>query len=200
MSDVPKGLITRFFWIGAIGLVFAIYSTASGVHNQNRLESAEAKIISKFKSIKVYKDKVFLPPINVAAPDGSIIDLSESNEKYTILNVWATWCTPCVKELSSLRRLDKTFTFDSDWRIIAVSVDSKNSLPKVAKYTAHYDVEDIANYIDYNSELQNNFNIEKLPMTLIVNPSGRILYKIHGDVLWHDRAITEFMGLITKVY
>ncbi len=200
MSDVPKGLITRFFWIGAIGLVFAIYSTASGIHNKNKLENTEAKIVSKFKSIKSYKDKVFLPSIHVAAPDGSIVDLSESHGKYTILNVWATWCTPCVKELSSLRRLDKTFAFDSDWRIIAVSIDSKNSLSNVAKYTAHYDVEDIANYIDYNSELQNNFNIKKLPMTLIVNPSGRILYKIHGDVFWHDKAITEFMDLITKVY
>ncbi|PCI56851.1 MAG: hypothetical protein COB36_00840 [Alphaproteobacteria bacterium] len=200
MSDVPKGFITRFFWIGAIGLVFAIYSTATGIHNKNRLERAEAKIVSRFKSLKSYKDKVFLPSIKVAAPDGSIIDLSKSHGKYTILNVWATWCTPCVRELSSLRRLNKTFAFDSDWRIVAVSIDSKSNLSKVAKYTAHYHVENIANYIDYNLELQNHFNIEKLPMTLIVNPSGRILYKIHGDVLWHDKAITGFMDLITKVY
>ena len=200
MSDVPKGLIPRFFWIGAIALVFAIYSTASGVHNKNKLDYAEVHIVSKFKSIKLYKNKVFLPSINVAAPDGRVVDLSKSDGKYTILNVWATWCAPCVRELSSLRTLDKSFEFDSDWRIIAVSVDSKNNLSKVAEYTAHYDVEEIANYVDYNAELQNNFNIEKLPMTLIVNPSGRILYKIHGDAVWNDRAIIEFMDLITKAY
>ncbi|PCK00261.1 MAG: hypothetical protein COA45_00300 [Zetaproteobacteria bacterium] len=200
MGDVPQGLVTRFYWVGAIALVFAVYTAASSIHNRNKLISAEVKVASKFKSIESYNNRVYLPSINVAAPDGGIVDLSDSNGKYTILNVWATWCAPCVRELPSLRRLDKTFAYDSKWRIVAVSIDSKNNLSKVASFTARYDVEHIANYIDYNLELQNAFNIEKLPMTLLISPSGRILYKIHGEAFWHDRVIIDFMDLITKAH
>ncbi|PCJ02205.1 MAG: hypothetical protein COB14_02440 [Alphaproteobacteria bacterium] len=200
MSDVPKGFIKRFFWLGAFALVAGMSYTGSNIYNKNQLDRMEMKVQSKFKTIQTYKNAVYLPSIKVAAPSGGIVDLKDNDGKYTVLNVWATWCAPCVRELESLRRLSKSFSYDSKWRIVAVSIDSKKNFPKVAAYTERYHVEKIANYLDYNADLQNHFNIEKLPMTLIVNPSGRIIYKIHGDVFWHDKAITDFMELITKVY
>lgn len=200
MSDVPKGFLERFFWLGSIVLVVAMFYAGSSIYNKNKLGRVEVEVESRFKSLSIYKKPRYLPSIRVAAPNGGFVDLRDSDGRYTVLNVWATWCSPCVRELESLRNLDKTFAYDSKWRIVAVSIDSKRDISKVAAYTARYHVESIANYIDYDLELQNNFNIKKVPMTLLINPSGRILYQIYGEAFWHDRAIIEFLDLITTVH
>ncbi len=200
MSGVYKGFGEKLFWPGSILLVLVMFYTGSGIYNRNKLDKIELDVTSEFKTLKIYENKKYLPSIKVAAPDGGVVDLSKSKGKYTILNVWATWCTPCVKELASLRALKKSLPYDSKWRVIAVSIDSKDNLPQVAKYTSHYKVESIANYFDYNLELQSNLSVTKLPMTLIVNPSGRILYQIYGDARWQSKSILEFMDTISKVH
>ncbi|MGH1377689.1 MAG: TlpA disulfide reductase family protein [Alphaproteobacteria bacterium] len=200
MSGVYKGLGEKLFWPGSILLVFVMFHTGSNIYNRNKLDKIELEMASEFKTLRTYENKKYLPSIKVAAPDGGVVDLSKSKGKYTILNVWATWCTPCVKELASLRGLQKSLPHDSKWRVVAVSIDSKDKLPQVAKYTSHYKVENIANYFDYNLELQSNLSVSKLPMTLIVNPSGRILYQIYGDARWHSKSILEFMDTISKVH
>ena len=200
MSAVYKGMGERLFWPGALLLVIAMFYTGANIYNRNKLDRLEVEIVSEFKNFKIYEEDKYLPSIKVASPDGNIVDLSKLKGKYTILNVWATWCGPCVKELGSLRLLSESFSYDGKWRVIAVSVDSKKNLDQVMKYTRHYKVENIANYFDYNLDLQNNFSVSKLPMTLVINPSGRILYKIYGDASWHSDNIVEFMGLVTKVH
>ena len=47
--------------------------------------------------------------------------------------------------------------------------------------------------MDVNKEIQKNINLKGLPMTLIVNKKGRILYEFYGDVVWIDSNVTDFL-------
>ncbi len=200
MADVPVNYLERYFLPAGLIFVFFVSWAVFNIHNYTKLKQFEIEITSKFKILKINEDPVYIPDMEIAGPAGDIIKLSDNNDKYTVMNIWATWCAPCVKELASLRRLSEVLPYDSGWRVIAISIDSEESLPKVAEFTAKYKVEDIANYYDYSGALQKAVNIEKLPMTLLIDNRGRILYEVYGDAFWHDKEIVDFLKLIRKVY
>lgn len=189
----------KYFLLMGLAFTAVVTYWAINIYHNYKFERIEEKTVPYFKEIKKYPDATYLPRTRVADPKGSIVDISKHNT-YTVLNVWATWCTPCVKELPALKRLDETLTYQDGWRVIAVSVDSKTNLEKVALFTKRLDVEDIANYHDINFELQKNINVDKLPMTLILNPSGRIIYQIYGEAFWYDQQIVDFIRFIPKIY
>ncbi len=201
MAEVPKRYFERFFVLAGFIFVTLLLLGAFWIHNKSKLEAAEVSMTAKFKEFKIYKnDSYYLPAIKILGPKGDFINIRKFGGRYTVLNIWATWCGSCIKELPSLGRLNKMIPYEKGWQVIAISIDFKENLPKVAKFTKLYGVEDIANYNDYNMELQKNINVSKLPMTLIVNKSGRILYEIHGAAVWHDKAVIDFLDLIRKVY
>ncbi len=201
MADVPKRYFERFFLLAGFISIILFILGAFWIYNENKLSIAEVSFAAKFKDFKIYRDsKYYFPAVKILGPEGDFVSIKKFGSEYIVLNIWATWCAPCVKELPSLHKLSQLLPYDSDWKVIAVSIDNKKNLPKLARFTKHYGVENIANYNDYNLELQKNINVSKLPMTLIINKSGRILYEMHGAAIWHDRAVVEFLDLIRKVY
>lgn len=200
MSDSPKRYFERFIFWGSFLAMFVILKFVFWIHNTNKLAITEQNMASHFKKFKTYEQDIYLPSTKIAGPNGKIIDLKKNDGKYTVLNIWATWCTPCVKELPSLKKLNKALPYNSGWRIIAVSIDAKNNLKKLTTHTKRYNVEKIANYYDYNLELQKNVNIKNLPMTLIISKSGKILYEIYGEANWQDKEIIAFLNLVEKVH
>ena len=200
MADVPKRYFQRFFVLAGFIFIALLLMGAFWMHNSSKLDAVESNIASKFKSFEIYENEKYLPSIKILGPKGDFVNIQKAGGRYIILNIWATWCSPCVKELPSLQRLSDILPYESGWKVMAVSVDTKKNLPKVAKFAAHYKVDDIANYHDYNLELQNNIDVDRLPMTLIIGKSGRILYEIHGAAIWHDRDMVDFLELVRKVH
>tara|TARA_R110002072_G_scaffold71203_5_gene171012 strand:+ start:763 stop:1365 length:603 start_codon:yes stop_codon:yes gene_type:complete len=200
MSDSYRGFWDRYvLFIGAI-FIALIYYFAIWILAYVQLQTVEKKVGSEFKWFKVYNYDAYLPAIDVLDPTGQNVNITDSGGQYTILNIWATWCAPCVKELPSLKQLDTTLKRGKKWRVIAVSIDFQENLGKLSAFTKKYDVEDIANYYDYKRGIQKNVNVGSLPVTLILNPSGKILYEIHGDALWHSKEIIDFLRLVEKVH
>ena len=156
MRKAPVNYMDRYFLIVSLAVVAIVSWSMNNIYNDNKLEIAEKNILGLFKEFKIHKENVYLPSIKVAGPDGSIVDLRDSGGKFTVLNVWATWCMPCVKELPSLRKLDNIIRRGGKWRVVAVSIDKPEDMLKVAKFTKRYKVENIANYNDYN--MANCFN------------------------------------------
>ncbi len=185
--------------IGVVS-VFVIHYCAGWIQSYYKLEKQERDVRAYFKSFKIYEDDVYFPSVRVAGPDGGIVDLSWTGWNYTILNVWATWCAPCVSELPSLKALDDYLEqHGNGWQVIAVSIDSRQNIPKVAAFTEKLGVGRIASYHDYNYELQKAFNVSRLPTTFIINRWGRILYEIQGDAPWVDKDIRDFLETVQKV-
>ncbi len=202
MADIPKRYFERFFILGGFIFVILLLLGAFWINNKSKLEVVEVGFAAKFNEFKTYKNGDYYMPssIKILGPSGNFVRIRKFGGKYTVLNIWATWCAPCVKELPSLARLNEILPYESGWRIMAVSIDSKKNLPKVALFAKRYGAEKIANYNDYNMELQKSIDVNRLPMTLIIGKSGRILYEMHGAALWHDRSVIEFLELVRKVY
>ncbi len=200
MVTRPKfSLFRSVLFLGFVGIIGA-YWFATWIHAKHKLEAAEAAAAPRFKIIERYDTVKKIPSISVAGPSGDVIDLLDSQGKYTVLNIWATWCSPCVKELPALKRLKTILDEGKKWRVMAVSIDSLSKVDRVAQFSAKYNVDEIANYHDYRRDLQKVLNPTRLPVTYLLTPSGRILYKIEGDAIWFDKDIRDFLNLIPKVY
>lgn len=186
-------------WIGLL-LIFCVASFLSWAHQSMILERLEVELFSHFSKIQKYESKKFLPSkLQFVGPDGRQIKLRDFRGKYLVLNLWATWCTPCVKELPELKLLKEHYK-GGKWNVVAVSIDSVADLEKITSFSRKLDIGDVALYHDVFASFQKELPTKSLPVTYIINSRGRILYEISGPGLWSSPEIIKFLDQVTAVY
>lgn len=182
----------KFFMFGGVLCVLVVAMFVSWMRDQIAFEKIEAEAFRVIKTGKKHETDVYVPQMQVAGPDGQMINVLDG-EHYTLLNIWATWCTPCVKEMPALRRLNRLLSYENKWRVIAVSIDKTSDLEKVIDFTNRLKVRDFAAFVDVNKHVQKNINIKGVPMTLIIDKNGKILYEFYGDIIWTDTNVVTFL-------
>tara|TARA_R110001592_G_scaffold16881_15_gene71746 strand:- start:2744 stop:3340 length:597 start_codon:yes stop_codon:yes gene_type:complete len=191
MSDYKTPFQKYFVFVGVFFvLIVAIFAT--WMRDQIAFDKLEAQAMQRFKHYKVYDRDTYLPQLKVASPNGKMVNIIDG-QHYTVLNIWATWCAPCVSELPSLSRLDYILSFEKKWRVIAVSIDNPKDVEKVIEFTKQRNLRELAGYQDIHRELQKAIKIKAVPMTLILDRNGKILYEIYGDALWHESSIVSLL-------
>ncbi|MEO9474512.1 MAG: TlpA disulfide reductase family protein [Cyclobacteriaceae bacterium] len=127
---------------------------------------------------------------NKNLPDVSLENLSGESisivsqiqpEGPTIISFWATWCKPCILELSEMHDLYEDWKDETNVKIIAVSIDDSRSSNKVKAF-ANGRGWDFDILLDKNSDLKRALNINNVPYTLIIDPSGEIVYERNGYI------------------
>ena len=199
MSDRPDRLINRLILPVGFAIILFFASIVIYKSNSNSLIKLEGNARIYFESMKKYKKPVALPSIKLLNPRGKIVNIRDFRGHFLILNIWATWCAPCLKEMPELSKLQRHYP-RGDYRVIAVSVDSRKNIDSIVKYVEKYKLGDMAGYHDYNSELQKALPIRKLPVTYIINSKGKIIYKVTGAAKWSSPDIIDFLDMVIAVY
>lgn len=124
-----------------------------------------------------------LPSLSLMNIDGQKVDVADfgKNGKITVISFWATWCSPCKKELNNMSYLYEEWQDEYDLEIVAVSIDDARSTAKVKSYVNgqgwDYDV-----LLDTNSDLKRLLNFQTVPFTILVDANGNIAYTHTGYV------------------
>ena len=109
-----------------------------------------------------------------------------------VVNFWATWCAPCRAELPSMNRAWALLR-DGDFAMIAVNVgDGKEA---VARFLQDYPI-DFTVLLDENGELFGQWRIAGLPTTLVIDPQGRIIYRVVGAREWDQPEILRTLRAV----
>ncbi len=111
--------------------------------------------------------------------------------KVTIINFWATWCTPCKKELTNINdNLYETWKDKYNVDLVAVSIDNaKNVLkvkPSVDGQAWEFDV-----LLDVNEDLKRALNVNNVPYTILLDKKGNIVWKHEGYVEGNEYILDE---------
>ncbi|MDD2918659.1 TlpA disulfide reductase family protein [Rhodoferax sp.] len=106
--------------------------------------------------------------------------LSAFRGKPLIINVWASWCPPCIQEMGSLERLAWS-DLGQQFTVIGISTDD---YPESAKGFLRKSQATMNHYIDRELELEHMLGAEHLPLTVLVDAKGRVLNKIVGAREW----------------
>ena len=106
--------------------------------------------------------------------EGNGISLADQKGKFVYIDVWATWCGPCRREIPHLEKLQEEYK-DADIAFMSVSIDSNKEAWE--KMVAEGEMKGIQVFIDgaWNSTLTNDYNIKGIPRFMIVDKEGNIV-------------------------
>lgn len=99
----------------------------------------------------------------------------------TLVNFWASWCAPCIKELPTLKALDESHRFPGP--IIPLSQDN-GPQESVRAFLAGHGVEELGNYQDPKMAVAGALGVEVLPTTILFDANGKEIWRYVGDLDW----------------
>ena len=157
--------------------------------------TAPQKLVSKSNLNRMQKlDHLMDTAVDWVFTDlkGEVIDFyCLRGEKKLVLNFWATWCPPCIKELSSLAQLaknnkDKIF-------VVAVSIEDQSIVQNfLARSFSDLDSNLKVAVVSEDEKLK-YFPKDSLPATYVFNTKGLLKMKELGDKDWSDKNIVQFI-------
>jgi len=122
------------------------------------------------------------PVVAFTGAQGKLHDLREFRGKLVVLNLWAPWCGPCVKELPSLAALAKAVGRDR-LAVVPVDVDRESQAEAQAFLIAH-GAGGLATFTDPNAAVLRAFGGYGLPMTVVIDAKGREIARAEGAPEW----------------
>ncbi len=149
---------------------------------------------SEFKVIKTS-----LPSVEIKNLEGKTINTKDiSNDgKPIIISFWATWCKPCIKELTTIAEVYEDWQKETGVKIIAVSIDDTRSTSKVAPYVNgkswEYEV-----LLDVNSDFKRAMNVGEVPHSFIINGKGEVIWQHTSFAEGGELEILEVLRKLIK--
>ena len=128
------------------------------------------------------KDPEALPEIRFQDADGRDRTLADWHGKVVLLNLWATWCLPCRKEMPALDRLQASLGSDA-FQVVAISVD-RTGVPGAKKFLEETKTQHLALYADPTARLTSTLRVAGLPATLLIDKDGREVGRLLGPAEW----------------
>ena len=121
------------------------------------------------------------PELHFTTRDGKPVSLADFHGHFLLVNLWATWCAPCVREMPSLQRLQARL--GDRLEVLAISED-RGGASAVDGFLAQHGLDRLAVYLDPKAAAQQAFALQGLPTSFLIDPQGRILGKLEGAAEW----------------
>jgi thiol-disulfide isomerase/thioredoxin len=133
------------------------------------------------------------PEMSFTALDGKPISLADFKGKLVVLNLWATWCQPCLKEMPSLAKLEARL--GPGLLVLAVSED-RGGADVVGPFVAKHDFGKITLGLDPKSTAVHALHARGLPTSVIVDADGKVAGTVEGAAEWDA---DQMVGVLTKL-
>ena len=137
------------------------------------------------------------PQIGFVDATGNRLTLSDFRGRYVLVNLWATWCGPCINELPELARLQQALPKD---RFIVAPVDVLERLDagSLHNFLRMHSADSLPVYIDHDRQTQRGFIANELPLTVLIDSNGREIARAVGGQKWGDPASIAWMKSISS--
>jgi len=171
----------RYFLPGRRGVLAGAASlvAAAGTAQAEVSASLAKGPMARFKITSPPKP---MPDLEFLNADDKTIRLADLTDKVRLINLWATWCAPCVKEMPSLDRLQAAIP-KRKFLVLPISLDGP-SKAKVAPFYKERKLSDLGIYYDKGRKAMSVLGVSLLPTSILVDPAGRELGRLEGDADW----------------
>jgi thiol-disulfide isomerase/thioredoxin len=145
-----------------------------------------------------------LSDLTVKTLDGKSVNLKEyasKENRILIISFWATWCSPCKKELDAIKELYDGWQKEYGVELIAITIDNQRALPKVPGMVESMGWP-FTFFAGNEEQMRTAFNFQTIPQTYVVNQSGTIIYDhngyMPGDELQLENVLAKAAGKVKK--
>ena len=130
-----------------------------------------------------------LPDIRFVDGAGTPRSMSDFRGRVILLNLWATWCVPCRKEMPALDRLQAALG-GPGFEVVALSID-QGGIAAVKRFYTELDLRALRIYIDQKGDALAKLGSVGIPLTALVDRDGRELWRVLGPREWDQPAELE---------
>lgn len=129
------------------------------------------------------------PSLTLDRLAGGATTTQDYKGKLLILNIWATWCPPCRKEMPSLQELSKILD-PQHFAVVGLSADGEAQL--VSEFIRRNGIT-FENFIDLNGKRAKQLNVKAYPETFLIAPDGTLVRRIMGEQDWSSPAMIKVL-------
>ena len=148
-------------------------------------------VVSRPSTMTLHEAPRELPELRFVGGEQNAVALSDFRGRTVLLNLWATWCPPCVEEMPMLDALQAELG-GPNFEVVALSVDRGGVAPIRAFYE-RIDVERLDVYVDPSAMAVEELGALGLPTTLLIDPNGREIARLAGPAVWNSPAMIAFL-------
>ena len=120
------------------------------------------------------------------------INLKDYQGKLVIINFWATWCSPCKREMPSLDNLYQDTDF-KNLEIFAVNMEKPN-IKKTKKFFSDLKIKKLKIFFDPNLNFVKEFKLKGFPTTILINKKGEEFARILGEVDFENKKFVKWLA------
>ena len=181
--------------LGPLLLIVNIFFSSLAVAESNYEDKTKDIIEGELRKFIFSDGTKTLPNPVVLDMDENVVEIG-SNGNILVINFWATWCAPCKKEMPSLNNLAKNMKYD-DLRIITVA-SGRNSKEAIESFFSDNDLVNLNKFRDPRGKIAMSYGVTALPTTVVIDPSGKEIGRIIGDIDWNTENIRAFFRNLLK--
>jgi thiol-disulfide isomerase/thioredoxin len=165
-------------WGHAVASLLLLVSVAGGSTAEDNPSVPERTRLGEF-----IPASPLLPAPSISFVDlaGNTVSLSEFTGKIVLVNLWATWCEPCLREMPSLERVQSRL--GNKIAVVAISEDHGGS-KTVEPFIDKLGLRSVKIYLDPRGAMERAFKVQGLPTSFLIDREGRILGRVEGAAEW----------------
>ena len=190
---IQRHIIKRFFIVFAMAFAVFLAGAQSGKATVLRLEKEPHDKSSKatdlptpmLKPTPKSQDQASEPgllDLTFTDDTGKIRSLNEYKGSLIVLNFWATWCAPCVKEMPDLSKLQEDY---ADRKLVVITLSQDNDAQKVQEFFRRLGIKNLPAYLDSDMKSFQALALRGLPVTILIDASAKEVIRLNGFVDWN---------------
>jgi len=179
-ADLPTGSMYRDLInniSAAIPTVWLSNSAPSG---------SDLKLVGQMKPFQLASSISPRPDVSWKDVEGKKVTLKNFEGAVVMLNLWASWCAPCIRELPSINRLQAGFSSDK-FAVVALNID-RGGKAIASRSKQKLKLDQLQLYLDQDNSVAKKLKIKTLPTTIIFDAKGRELGKMEAAAEWDGKA------------
>ncbi len=152
---------------------------------------------TEFVGFRVTEPPIPVPGEPFVVGADKLATLGDYKGKGVVLNFWATWCAPCVREMPALSRLQTQLEKDGGGIVVLTLSRDLDGAPVVEEFFEKKQITNLPVLIDKKSRLGAKMKIYGLPATIFIDPDGMERGRVMGSVHWDSKAALDLVKACT---
>jgi len=145
--------------------------------------------------LNLTQQRLLAPAVSFVDAKGKALSLADFRGRYVLVNLWATWCAPCIAELPALARLNASLPQE---RVTILPIDLEElDAARVGYFLKLHGAEAMPVYIGREQDVMRGFVVNELPLTVLIDANGHELARAAGPQKWDDPASVAYLTAIS---